>query len=75
MTADRIWAAIMLCLTPDACASIIADRPVRAGNCDAFFLRRARRGAPLPAAEDYVCISEAMLDAIVEAGPVEKVAS
>jgi len=75
VTADRIWAAIMLCLNPDACASVIVGRPVRAGDCNAFFLRRARRGAPLPAAESYVHITEAMLDAIVEAGPVEGVAA
>lgn len=74
MTADRMWAAIMLCRTPDVCASVIAGCPVRAGNCDGFFLRRALRGAQLPDPESYISVDHAMLDAIVEAGPVEAAA-
>lgn len=69
--ADRAWAAILLALDPATCASILAGRSVRAGNLDGFFLRRALRGGRLPDAEAYIAVTAAMLDAIVEAGPVK----
>jgi len=69
---DRCWAAILLALDPATCASILERKPVRAGNCDAFFMRRALRGADLPSAEDFVIVTLDMLDAIAEAGPVEE---
>jgi hypothetical protein len=69
-TDDRIWSAIMLAHGPATCSSILAGRPVRAGTLDGFFFRRALRGRRLPSAEAYVLVTEAMLDAVHEAGPV-----
>ena len=67
---DRIWAAIMLAQDTATCQSILASRRVRAGNLDAFFLRRALRGRRLPHAETYIAVTVAMLDAVHEAGSV-----
>jgi hypothetical protein len=69
----RLWAATILALDVDTCASILHGRRVRAGNLDGFVLRRALRGAQLPDVEDYIEITDEMLDAVNEAGPlVEK---
>jgi hypothetical protein len=67
---DRIWAAMMLALDASTCTSVLAGRRVRAGNLDAFFLRRALRGRRLPNAEAYITVTAAMLDAVHEAGPI-----
>jgi hypothetical protein len=67
---DQLWAAIVLCLTPDTCSSVLAGRPVRAGNLDPFFLRRALRGGQLPDAEAFILVVGDLLDAVVEAGPL-----
>jgi hypothetical protein len=67
---ERQWASMMLALDVASCDSIMRGRRVRAGNLDGFVLRRALRGDPLPAAEDYIEITPAMLDAIDEAGPL-----
>ena len=65
-----MWAAIVLCLTPDTCSSVLAGRPVLAGNLDGFFFRRALRGEPLPDPEAFVTVTGEMLDAVDEAGPI-----
>jgi hypothetical protein len=70
VTERHLWAAGMVALDVDTCASIMRGLRVRAGNLDGFVLRRALRGAPLPDAEDYVEVTPAMLDAIDEAGPL-----
>ena len=67
---DYLWAAIVLCLTPATCSSVLAGRPVRAGNLDAFFFRRALRGGELPDPDSFVLVTAEMLDAVDEAGPV-----
>lgn len=64
------WAAMMLALDVDTCASILRGRRVRAGNLDGFVLRRALRGGPLPDPEDYIQITAEMLEAVDEAGPL-----
>jgi hypothetical protein len=66
----RFWAAMMLALDVDTCESILRGRPVRAGNLDAFVLRRALRGGRLPDPEDYVEVTTEMLEAVAEAGPL-----
>ena len=68
--ARRLWAALMLALDLESCRSVLEGLPVRAGNLDAFVLRRALRGADLPAAEGYLLVGAAMLDAVAEAGPL-----
>jgi hypothetical protein len=68
--ADLAWAAIMLARDPDTCSSVLASRPVRAGNLDPFFLRRALRGAQLPTVESFVVVSVDMLEAVCETGAV-----
>jgi hypothetical protein len=65
----RLWAAFMIALDVRTCESFLRELPVRAGNLDAFVLRRALRGAPLPDPEDFLSITAAMLDAVDEAGP------
>jgi hypothetical protein len=65
---SRVWAAVMLALHVETAASILAGRAVRAGTLDPFVLRRALRGGPLPDAEKYGVVTDAMLDAIAEAG-------
>ncbi len=67
---DRIWAAMMLALDASTCTSVLAGRPVRAGNLDAFFLRRALRGRRVRNAEAYITVTAAMLEAVHEAGPL-----
>ena len=64
------WAAIMLALDVDTCASILRGLRVRAGNLDGIVLRRALRGGELPDPEDYIQVDLAMLEAINEAGPL-----
>jgi hypothetical protein len=64
------WAAMMLALDVDSCASILRGRRVRAGNLDGFVLRRALRGAPLPDPEDYIDVTPEMHEAVDEAGPL-----
>lgn len=65
---DKLWAAFVLCLTPDTCSSVLAGRPVRAGNLDGVFLTRALRGRPLPDADAFILVTPAMLAAVHEAG-------
>ncbi len=69
-TSRRFWAATMLALDPDTCASIMRGLPVRVGNLDGFFLRRALRGGQPPDAESYIAITGGMLAAVHEAGPL-----
>ena len=68
--ANRGWAAMMLCPTLDLCRSVLAGRPVRAGNLDGVVLGRALRGAPLPDPNAYIVVSGEMLEAVSEAGPL-----
>jgi hypothetical protein len=68
----RWWAAMMLALDRDTDDSTLRGLPVRAGNLDAFWLRRALRGDCLPDAESYLEVTTAMLDAVAEAGPIPK---
>lgn len=70
-TPNHIWAAMTLAHTADTCQSILAGRAVRAGNLDAIILRHALRGAALPPADTYITITDAHLDSVVEAGPVQ----
>jgi hypothetical protein len=67
----RLWAAIMLARTVETCESILAGRRVLARNLDGVVLRRALRGGPLPPVEAWLRVDAAMLDAVVEAGPLE----
>lgn len=67
----RLWAASMLCRDLNTCTSVLRHLAVRAGNLDAVVLRRALRGAPLPPAANYIVVTDGMLDAIAEAGPLE----
>ena len=70
LTGDRLWATFMISHTPEVAESIIAGRPVMARNLDAEALRRALRGGPLPNPDEYLVVSEEMLAAVVEAGPI-----
>ena len=67
---DQLWAAIVLCLTPDMCSSVLAGRPVHAGNLDGVFLTRALRGESLPDPDSFILITPAMLAAVHEAGSI-----
>ena len=67
------WAAMMLALDVDTCASILGGLRVRAGNLDGVVLRRGLRGAPLPHPEDFIQITSEILEAINEAGPLSAV--
>jgi hypothetical protein len=66
----RLWAATILSRELEACRSILSGRRVIAAKLDAEALRRARRGAELPAPDSYVAVTAEMLDAIAEAGPL-----
>jgi hypothetical protein len=68
----QAWAAVMLTSDLAVCRSILEGLLVRAGGLDAFVLRRALRGAPLPPAESYVLVTAEMLDAVAEAGPIPR---
>ena len=59
-------------LTPNVLVfySILRGRAVMAGRLDGEILRRALRGAHLPSPESYITVTEPMLDAIAEAGPL-----
>lgn len=67
----RVWAAWMLARDLETFESILRRLPVRAGNLDGVILRRALRGAALPPANSFIPVTDEMLDAIAEAGPVE----
>ncbi len=64
------WAAMMLALDVDTCASILRGLRVRAANLDGVVLQRALRGSELPHSEEYLQIDLEMLEAINEAGPL-----
>jgi hypothetical protein len=66
----RLWAAFILSLDPDVCASVLRGRRVLASRLDGEALRRALRGGPLPDPASYILVTAEMLDALVEAGPV-----
>jgi hypothetical protein len=68
----RLWSALMLARGIETCESILRRLPVRAGNLDRVALQHALRGARLPSAETYIPVSDEMLDAIAEAGPLKK---
>jgi hypothetical protein len=61
---------MMLAHDVDTYASILAGRPVIASNLDALVFRRALRGGPLPPADSFVQVTEEMLDAVAECGPL-----
>jgi hypothetical protein len=65
---NRTWAAIQIALDIDTCSSLLQDKPVMAGRLDGEVLRRALRGAPLPAWDTYITVTSEMLDAVSEAG-------
>jgi hypothetical protein len=64
------WAAMMLALDLDTCASILRGLRVRASTLDAVVLRRALRGAELPHPDTYMQVDLEMLEAVNEAGPL-----
>jgi hypothetical protein len=66
----RLWGVLMLAWTVEVAESILVGRPVMASGLDAEALRRALRGAPLPDPDQYVVVTDEMLDAINEAGPL-----
>ena len=70
LVGQRLWAVLMLARTVEVAESIIRGLPVRAGCLDAEALRRARRGGPLPDPEEFVVVTDEMLDALSEAGPI-----
>jgi hypothetical protein len=61
---------MMLAKDADTCTSILNYRPVRAGNLDPFYLRRARRRIGLPDPHDFLIVTQEMVDAVVEAGTI-----
>jgi hypothetical protein len=67
----QVWAAILLALDLDTCRSVLFGRRVIAGNLDALVFRRALRGDRLPPADSFVQVTEEMLDAVAECGPLE----
>lgn len=69
MTPDQAWAAIVLADTPDVCASVMRNRPVRVAQLDPFFLRRGLRGYEPADRDSYILVTLDILDAIAEAGP------
>lgn len=73
LTGDRLWATFMISHTPEVAASIIAGKPVLARSLDVTALRRAYRGEPLPKPNDYITVTDEMLDAVDEAGPLTPV--
>jgi hypothetical protein len=68
---QRLWALFMLALTPEVAGSIACALPVRAGGLDAEALRRGLRGSRLPDPDSFLVVTDAMLDAINEAGPLQ----
>jgi hypothetical protein len=67
----RAWAAILLALDLDTCVSILSGRRVLASNLDGLVFRRALRGDRLPPADGFVEVTDEMLDAVAECGPLE----
>ena len=61
----------MLALTPEVAGSIVCGLPVRAGGLDAEVLRRGLRGGGLPDPDAFLVVTDAMLEAINEAGPLQ----
>jgi hypothetical protein len=68
---NRLWAAAMLTDQLPVLESILHGQPVLARQLEPAPLRRALRGGQLPAGDDYLTITPAMLDAIVEGGAFE----
>jgi hypothetical protein len=66
----RLWAVLMLAHTPEVAESVLIGRAVMAAGLDAEAMRRALRGGPLPDPDQYVVVTDEMLDAINEAGPL-----
>jgi hypothetical protein len=60
----------MIATTPEVAESILTGLPVRAGTLDGIALHRALRGGRLPDPNSYLVVSDAMLDALAEAGPL-----
>jgi hypothetical protein len=67
----RLWAAISLAPDLHVCRSVLAGRPVLAGQLDPRALRRALRGERLPSPDTYMRLRAGHLDAVAEAGPLE----
>jgi hypothetical protein len=68
---QRLWALFMLARTPEVARSIVRGLPVRAGGLDAEALRRGLRGGGLPDPASFLVVTDAMLEAINEAGPLQ----
>ena len=68
----RVWAAAALAHDIYVCESILRGNAVRAGNLDRIALRRALRGGTLPPAESFIAVTDDMLDAVSEAGPLPR---
>jgi hypothetical protein len=68
----RLWGAILLALDLDTCVSILSGRRVFASNLDGLVFRRALRGDRLPPADTFVHVTDEMLDAVAECGPLEE---
>lgn len=68
----RLWAALMIARDVRTCESICRGLPVRVGNLDRFVLRRALRGSHRLGRESYLLVTGEMLDAIAEAGIIER---
>ena len=66
--ARRLWGAVMLTPYADVCESILRGRPVLVRRLDSVALRRALRGEPLPAPEEYLLVTAEHLDAVAEGG-------
>lgn len=67
----QIWAAVMLSHDVDVAISILRGEKVLVRQLDRAALRRALRGAPLPADDEYIEVTIHMLAAINEGGPFE----
>jgi hypothetical protein len=70
LTGRRLWSLFVISHTPEVAESIVAGKPVLARSLDVTALRRAYRGQPLPKPNDYITVTDEMLDAVDEAGPL-----
>jgi hypothetical protein len=68
---QHLWALFMLARTAEVAGSIVRGLPVRTGGLDAEALRRGLRGGALPAPDSFLVVTDAMLEAINEAGPLQ----
>lgn len=66
------WAVLQLAHRVEVAESILRGRAVLAGNLDGFWLRHALRGAALPDPQTYIRLTDDMLAAVHEAGPLPR---